>query len=370
MLLFTTLLKRLLFNFVMLLACLYLFATTIDIVLNLDVFSTAAKAIEGPDASWSAVTARTAAVMFDYQWPQFFQFYAFLHGLVAVAAVGFTCSQMARSREFVAIVAAGVSLRRMVWPIVWLSLGLSAVQYVNQEAVLPRLSNQLLRKHAQAGQRAIDAFPVPFTVDAHGTLLQAAAYVPQTNTLEQPTFLHRDELGRTVKRVWAQHATWDNAQAGWVLDDGRSVSTQSDEVDAGVRTAIGFEPSSLSPQRLLVRRRGEVAGMMNTGDLLGLLNIATHEETQPIRRAITARFVSPLINLLVLLIAVPFFVDRVPGGMLGRALLCCGIVVPLYMVAAGVQVVPVAGLGAIAGVLVPLVILIPAALWRIGRLRT
>ena len=110
--------------------------------------------------------------------------------------------------------------------------------------------------------------------------------------------------------------------------------------------------------------------MMNTGDLLGLLNIATHEETQPIRRAITARFVSPLINLLVLLIAVPFFVDRVPGGMLGRALLCCGIVVPLYMVAAGVQVVSVAGLGAIAGVLVPLVILIPAALWRIGRLRT
>ena len=138
----------------------------------------------------------------------------------------------------------------------------------------------------------------------------------------------------------------------------------------GLRTHATFEASTLSPRRLLVRRRGEYAGMLGSGTLVGLQSGASADEAAPLRRALTARVVMPAVNLLVLLIAVPFFVHRLPGGLMAKTLACCGLVLPLYMVAAGVQVVAVPGVGAMAGVVLPLLVLVPLALWRMGRLQT
>jgi hypothetical protein len=70
------------------------------------------------------------------------------------------------------------------------------------------------------------------------------------------------------------------------------------------------------------------------------------------------------------LIAVPFFIDRIPTGLLGRAVVCCCLMLPLYMVSVGAQVIAVPGLGPVSGVLAPLVVLVPLTLWRMGRLRT
>lgn len=365
-----TLLIRLLVNFMLLFACLYLFATTIDVVLNLDAFATIAEAMEGSDAPWWRRLWRTLMVTLDYQWPQIFQYYAFLHGLVAIAALGFTCTSMARSREFVAIAAAGVSLRRLAGPVVLMAVVLGGVQIVNQEFILPKVSGLLLRKHAQAGKAAIDAFRVPFTADSDGTLLQAAAFKPDSERLEHPTFLHRDAAGRTTRRVWAQEASWDSSRGGWQLDQGLSASTDAADAGVGLRTTETFEPSTLSPRRLLIRRRGEYAGMMGAGTLLELNHGTAPDDAAPLRRALMARLVMPLVNVLCLLIAMPFFVDRLPGGLLLKSVLCCGIVLPLYMVAAGVQVVSIPGIGPLAGVVLPLVLLIPLAVWRLGRLQT
>ena len=363
-------LKRLCLNFVLLMAALYLFATTIDVVLNLDAFNGVARRIEGQDAGWWVLLWRTTLLTLDYQWPQFFQFFAFLYGLVAIAAVGFTCGQMARAREFVAIAAAGVDLRRLCWPVTVLMVSLACLQVVNQEFVLPRVSGLLLRSHGQAGKEAIDAFRVPFTKDAGGTLLQAASFSPESQVLAHPTFLHRDEVGRTMRRVWATSARWSNAKGGWLLEEGMSASTDATADGVGLRRTEAFEPSTLTPEQLLVRRRGELAGMMSTSALVSLEGNASAQDVIPLRRSLASRMIMPLINILCVLIAVPFFVDRIPMGLLGRAVVSCCVMLPLYMMSVGVQVVAVPGLGPVSGVLVPLVVLVPLALWRVGRLRT
>jgi len=363
-------LGRLLFNFMVLFGCLYLFATTIDLVLNLDEFSTIAREQVGEDAAWYTRLWHTVVVAADYEFPQLFHFYAFLHGLVAIAAVGFTCVQMARAREFVAIAAAGVSLRRLVWPVVGLVAILASAQVVNQEFILPRVGGLLLRNHGQAGQHAISAFRVPFTNDGHGVLLQAAAFEPDAESLLQPTFLHRDGQGRAIRRVWADSAIWDAQVGGWHLSNGVSASTDAQKEGVGVRQPETFEPSTLGPQRLIIRRRGEFAGMMSTPTLVGLVAEATRDDAAPLRRSLTARVAMPIVNLLCVLIAIPFFIDRLPGELLMRAVLCCAIVLPLYMFGAGAQVVALPGFGPIAGVLLPLVLLVPLAVWRIGTLRT
>jgi lipopolysaccharide export system permease protein len=200
--------------------------------------------------------------------------------------------------------------------------------------------------------------------------VQAAAFDPEAQTLQQPTFLHRDDVGRAIRRVWADSARWDANAGGWQLTNGVSASTDATKEGVGLRQPESFEPSTLGPQRLIIRRRGEFAGMMSTPTLLGLAAEATRDDAAPLRRSLTARVAMPLVNVLCVLIAVPFFIDRLPGSLLTRAVLCCGIVLPLYMFAAGVQMVALPGLGPIAGVLLPLVVLAPLALWRIGSLRT
>lgn len=361
---------RLLVNFALLFGCLYLFATTIDLVLNLDEFTTIARRDVGEDGGWLRRLWRTIVVATDYEFPQVFQFYAFLHGLVAIAAVGFTCVQMARSREFVAIAAAGVSLRRLVWPVVGLVGVLGGLQVVNQELLLPRYSGLLLRAHGQAGQQATSSFRVPFTDDGKGVLLQAAAFDPGTVTLERPAFLHRDEVGRAVQRVWASEGRWDAGRGGWVLTEGLRASTDAGGDSLGARTPVDFEPSTLDPRRLIIRRRSDFAGMMSSATLIGLIADATQDDAAGLRRGLASRIALPLVNLLCVLIAVPFFIDRLPGAMLARTVLCCGVVLPLYMFAVGVQMVSLPGMGPVAGVLLPLILLVPLGVWRIGMLRT
>jgi lipopolysaccharide export LptBFGC system permease protein LptF len=363
-------LSRLLLHFVLLMGGLYLFATTIDVVLNLDAFSGIARRIEGPDAPWWTLLWRTTLLTLDYEWPQFFQFFAFLYGLVAIAAVGFTCLQMARAREFVAIAAAGIDLRRLAWPVAVLVLALAGLQILNQEFVLPQVSGLLLRGHGQAGQVATDAFRVPFTKDSQGTLLQAASFSPDTRVLGHPTFLHRDEVGRTTRRVWATSGRWDDELGGWSLHEGMSASTDATADGVGLRRTETFEPSTLTPEQLLVRRHGDFASMMSTPGLIMLASNAAAQDVAPLRRSLASRITMPLINMLCVLIAVPFFIDRIPTGLLGRSVMCCCLMLPLYMVSVGAQVIAVPGLGPVSGVLAPLVVLVPLALWRLGGLRT
>ena len=57
------------------------------------------------------------AMVFRYHGPRVFQFFQFMVGLLSVGAMGFTFAQMHRTRELVAIMAAGVPLRRCVWAV-------------------------------------------------------------------------------------------------------------------------------------------------------------------------------------------------------------------------------------------------------------
>jgi lipopolysaccharide export system permease protein len=111
-------LRKFLGNFVVLFLLLFVFAAAIDLIVNLDRFVEAARKIAGDDAGSVAVSMRFLQLVFNFQGPRIFQFYAFLHGIVAVGAMGFTLAQMFRAKELVAILASGVSLHRVAMPFV------------------------------------------------------------------------------------------------------------------------------------------------------------------------------------------------------------------------------------------------------------
>ena len=87
---------RFLWNFTILFLLLYVFAVAIDMILNLDHYVDAARTLAGDDAGVFGMTWAMVRLTFDFQGPRLFQFYAYLHGLVAIGAMGFTLAQMHR----------------------------------------------------------------------------------------------------------------------------------------------------------------------------------------------------------------------------------------------------------------------------------
>ena len=68
-------------------------------------------------------------------------------GMITVVAAAFSFGKMIRSNELIAIMASGVSLKRTIGPIIFLSLLLTGVFVINQEFIIPPLADELVRDH-------------------------------------------------------------------------------------------------------------------------------------------------------------------------------------------------------------------------------
>jgi hypothetical protein len=128
--------------------------------------------------------------------------------------------------------------------------------------------------------------------------------------------------------------------------------------------------TDLSPTRLSMRRYGQVASMLSLAQISDMLAWPDSREAPALRRSAMTRFSVLVLNILMLLIALPFFLDRVPDGLFGRSVKCAGVVIPLYFTAAGLMLIPLPGIGALLESVLPVLLLLPVALIRLGGLRT
>ena len=364
---------RMLGNFVLLFALLYLFAVVIDVILNLDVFTKIANSQLAEDTGVVRRIIAVIGIALGYHIPQFFQFYAWLWGILAIGAMAFTVTQMSRHRELVALLAGGWNLQRVALPFIVVTCGLGVIQILNQEFILPRLAPLLLRNHDQAGQQGVHSFPVPITVDSSGRLLQASSFDPITSSLGQLSFIERSPEGLAIRRVRADSAAWDGNRRGWILDGG--VAIELDRDDGGPARAMRpaeekFVETDLSPRILLMKRHGALAGMLSVTQLLDLLDGPETRESASLRRSLWNRFVAIGVNILILMVAMPFFLDRLPTGLLQRTVMCALLILPLYIVAAAVMLMPIPGVSPMVGVFLPLVVLMPLGFARFAWLNT
>lgn len=376
---------RMLSNFVLLFLFLYLFAATIDIILNLDRFDELARSQLGDDASMFRRIVESLKLAFNFHGPQIFQFYAYLHGLVAIGALGFTVSQMSRNRELVAMLASGISLHRASLPILLVVCGLGIVQLVNQEFILPRMAPLLLRGHEQIGEGGTASFPVAFTLDSNGALLQSPSFDPQTGILDQPTIIIRDDLGRTVQRMRAQGAIWDEKTnsweftkwdedtESWVVSNGKAVDIDHEETSQTVASRpynVASFATDLSPHLLTVRRFSQYTSMLSSAQINEILESTNAHEAGGLIRSIYSRWSVFFVNILIVLIALPFFMQREPSRLLSRTIMCTALIVPLYLLVAMFMLVPLPGISPVLGAFMPVIVLLPVAMARFGWIRT
>ncbi|MCA9288350.1 MAG: LptF/LptG family permease [Phycisphaerales bacterium] len=362
--------RQFLTNVVILLALLSAFVVAIDASLNVDEFLSAARdlaASRQEDASFVRTTLLTIMLVVDLWWPRLLQLFNFMLGLVMVGAMGFTLAQMSRHRELVAILASGQSLFRVARPIMVVAVGLTLVQAVNGELVLPRIAPLLARERNDAATRSLAPTRIPLARDGQGQVFYAEEFDAIEQELRGVRVWVLDESSRPTARITADDATW--REGAWQLRGGQV--RRSGPEGLGDPEPISRIESDLDPtQLMMLRYRGFSRSMSfaQAGRLLGSLNQLDDRQARRLERIKWGRVPVMLANLLALAIAIPFFLAREPRPMLTQTLKAA----PLSMgaVMAGVigSAVGIPGVSPGLGVFLPVLVLTPMAIGQMVRL--
>ncbi len=365
--------RQFLTNILSLFVILFSFVVVIDASLNLDEFYRLAKQIGTPEGGDAPGTIRrslvTVVLIADFWWPKLIQLFSFLLGMIMVGAMGFTFSQMSRNREFVAMMAAGVSLRRVIRPVMIIAMLFTGLQLINQEIILPKIAPLLVREHRDAGEHKLGASSVPLTLDGLGRLFRAASFDADTDTIQGVYILERDTSGQASRVITATSATY--ADGAWVFEDGLA-STRTPTSIAPPATIKRLE-SSLDPNELRINRFESYSQSMSFSQASRMLARETLKDPKKrarYQRIQWGRFSIMASGLLSLLIASPFYLAREPRNMVMQSVKCAPVAIISIVGGALGASASIPGIPAAIGVFIPVMILSVIAVAQTSSLKT
>jgi lipopolysaccharide export system permease protein len=365
--------KQYLFNIVALTVILFSFVVVIDASLNIDEFLQRAETLAQQRSEEVPSSVRrwivTLLLIVDFWWPKLLQLFSFLIGMILVGAMGFTFSQMSRNREFIAMMAAGIGLHRVMKPIILVAGLFMVLQVVNTELLIPRIAPLLVRDHDEIGSRLLGSSVVPLTLDGSGRLFRAANFNADTNTLEGVYILERDENGKATRAITAQSATYNDG--GWDLELGEA----RDRGSATPQPPVSIEriETSLDPNTLRMNRYESYAHSLSFLQVSQMLDRPTL--TDPAKRNRYARikwgrFAIILSGLLALIISMPFFITREPRNMVMQSIKCAPIAIVALIGGVLGASATIPGLPAAIGVFIPVMILSVVAVAQTSAIKT
>jgi lipopolysaccharide export system permease protein len=236
-------------------------------------------------------------------------------GMITVVAAAFSLGKMVRSNELVAVMASGVSLKRVIGPIVLLALLLTALAVANQELLIPPLSDKLVRSQdAIPGQESYD---VRFIIDGNGSLICSQNFDVKTSTLHYPTIIRRRKkpdapTWEVIGRTSATKAVYNYNTQEWDLING--VFTERDPRKTA--KSIDSYASDITPKDIPVRRKSRHLTLLSSRQLSALAAQRTKvKDLAQLYSQKHFRITEPIINLAMLLVCLPILVCRDPKSM-------------------------------------------------------
>ncbi|MCZ6697405.1 MAG: LptF/LptG family permease [Planctomycetota bacterium] len=289
----------------------------LDLFVNLDEFT------ETPDEP----TSRTIAKIINFYGYNMFLYFSQLSGTLILAAACFTLGRALRTNEFTAVLASGTSLYRIAAPICLAALVMNGVWFINQEVVLPSIADKLARRHDDIEGRR--TFGVWFRPDRDNTLLSASMFSPRSQEMRGVIAIKRDDRMRMIEVMRADRAVWDEDRQLWILFKGESMRLEADddrEALAGLgRTPVATYPSDLSPKELALQQASQWTNFISLRHLTRLQKRFPHStEFVKVKHA---RLTTMITNMIMLLLGIPFFLNRERAPVLvagGKCLLVCG----------------------------------------------
>lgn len=358
-------------NIIVLFVILFAFVITIDVFVNLGRFVRQANE-SNPDASQLHTALLTIILIGDFWWPKLLQLFNYLNGVVLIAAMGFTCVQLVRHRELVALLASGVSLHRVAAPFLAVAATLTAAQAINQELFVPHVAHLLTRDQGDSGQRTIGAFRVRLAPDGQGRNLSAAAYDDASKTLTDVIVFERDPNGHLLHTITADTATWTGS--AWALEHGirQDESLPTDAARTPIRQPITQLDTPLDPDRIKVYQLQDMANNLSFLRLSSMRHAGglTPEQSQRIDRIRWGRIGALASTFIALAAALPCFLVRMPRPMMGPTLKAAPVAFAGLGAAAAASSLVLPGLPMWLCALLPPLILVPLALALVSTVRS
>jgi lipopolysaccharide export system permease protein len=275
----------------------------------------------------------------NYYFFQTFRIFVHLSGIIPIVAAAFTLIRLARFNELTASLAAGVPLLRTAMPIIIAAMVLNVLLVVDQELIIPGMIPKLTRKHDEISQTGAKAFSVRAMQDEDNGLLCAGRYYPPTEQtqawMEQIDVIEVDEGFMPEAHIVADRADWDPRAKEWKLQNGRRITGLLPNSVKPVEEPCDVYRTSITPDEIALYRSGEFVELLPSSRIKKLLERPKSYGTTDLQRVKHARFTQPLMNVILLLLAIPCLLNREPGtikqGIFVCALLCAACLSVIFL---------------------------------------
>lgn len=130
---------------------------------------------------------------------QSLMYFAELGGVVIVVAAAFTLARMNHTNELTAMLASGVSLHRVIVPMIVSAVLMGGLVVLDREWVIPPNAEHLVRNRDEA--KEVRKFPIALTPDGNGTVWWSSMFDPATRTMTAPILTIRGSDRRRLASV-------------------------------------------------------------------------------------------------------------------------------------------------------------------------
>jgi lipopolysaccharide export system permease protein len=253
----------------------------------------------------------------SYYFFQTFKIFVHLSGIIPIVAAAFTLIRLTRFNELTASLAAGVPLLRTAAPIILAGVILNVLLVADQELIIPQMIPQLVRKHDEVQSTSNRTYSIRAMQDEKNGLLNIARYHPPTADagpwMEQVDVIVFDDRFMPVSHIMADKAEWDSSKLLWRLTNGKLVTGLGPTDRVSKERTAEIYKSNITPDEIALYRSGEFVELLPTSRIEKLLQRPKSYGTIDLQRVKHNRFTQPLLNVILLLLAVPRVVSREPG---------------------------------------------------------
>jgi lipopolysaccharide export system permease protein len=267
--------------------------------------------------------------MADYYFYKAFYYFQWGAALALLVAAAASMVRLNRTRELTGIKAAGVSLYRVLWPVILVGLLLDGFYIANQELIIPGMAVQLARDPDDL--EVTETFDVEFVRDEQNNIIYAPIYDPKTETMqaEKKVFddgrvafqarvriFLRDSKYQPLGTIEAESATWDPALGAWRLEGGvRLPPVREEGLFERAPEGPEGEPfdlyyTNVGPEALRRHRTSDFYRYMSYGELKTLARDPMRGNRLQLEVAMHQHVTQPILNILILLLGLPFVAGR------------------------------------------------------------
>jgi len=253
-------------------------------------------------------------------------------GMITVVAAVFSLGKMTKHNELTAIMASGVSLKRVIAPILFLSLVFTGVHVIDEEFIIPPMADKLVRSHDANTETLF--YDMWFLSDSRGNLFCSPQFKVNEKTIISPTIITRTKKGDSL--LWdvtgiikADSAHYDLDTESWILKNGTLLTISRQLTDRPYQP-VSSCPSDLTPKDIPVRRQSAHMDLLSSYDLMRLAR-QNPKDLARLYAQKNFRLTDPIINFIMLMISLPLLVCRDPKGLKSAVFVSFGLTSLCYV---------------------------------------